>query len=364
MSKTKQRKEKHLSICINPHEYAVEHGDPGFTHVRFVHQALPEIDANEVDTSLDFLGVRISAPIFISCMTGGSDEGFRANKNLAIAAEEAAVPVGMGSIRVLFEHDEVFDHFHLRRFAPSVPILANIGGVQLRDLPHARLIEIVKRLEADALVVHLNPGQELFQHDGDRDFRGVRDAIGRFCELAPVPVIVKETGFGVTPDLIPELISLGVAYIDVAGSGGTNWISVESFRDNEALEVAGREFTEWGIPTALLLASVRKLYDHRYDNNLIASGGLRSGQEFAKAVALGATLAGAALPFIRAEVSSGVEGVVELLESTVDTIRRIMILTGSNTVGELRSAPLYFDASLAGELASFTASIDQTLQTQ
>ncbi len=363
MSKTKQRKKKHLSICINPHEYAVEHGSPGFDHVRFIHQALPEMDAAEIETTVDFLGTKISAPIFISCMTGGSEEGFRANRNLAIAAEEARIPVGMGSIRVLLEHDEVFDHFHLKRYAPSVPVLANIGGVQLRDLPHARLIELVKRLEADSLVIHLNPGQELFQRDGDRDFRGIRDAIGRFCELSPIPIIVKETGFGVTPELIPELVALGVAYVDVAGAGGTNWISVESFRDDKALAVAGQEFDEWGMPTALILASIRKLYAHRYDDNLIASGGLRSGQDFAKSIALGATIAGAALPFIRAEVSGGVEGVVELLDSTIATIRRVMTLTGSGTIGQLRTAPLWFDASLAGELASFTAATDRTLHT-
>jgi len=282
-------------------------------------------------------------------MTGGSEEGFRVNRDLAIAAEKLRVPVGMGSIRVLFEHEEVFDHFHLKRFAPSVPVLANIGGVQVRDIPRQALIETVNRLEADALVIHLNPGQEFFQPDGDRDFRGIREAIARFCEESPFPVIVKETGFGIAPALVEDLIGLGVSYVDVAGAGGTNWVSVEGYRGDEELQRETAEFDTWGVPTAHLLAAIRYNHGHAYDGRILASGGLRTGQDLAKSIALGAKLAGMALPLVRAEVDGGVDAVVSAVEHMVKVIRAVMTLRSSSTVAELRSAPLYFSAGLQAE---------------
>lgn len=291
-------------------------------------------------------------------MTGGSIDGFRANRNLAIAAESMGIAVGMGSIRVLFENEELFEHFHLKRFAPSVPVLANIGGAQMRDLPGDALFEIVRRLEADALVIHLNPGQELFQPDGDRDFRGIRDAIGRACDLSPVPIIIKETGFGISPRLIAELASIGVAHVDVSGAGGTNWISVESYRGDEAHFQAAGEFDLWGLPTAIILSAVRRLHGNRYDRFLLASGGLRSGQDIAKSIALGAELAGAALPFIRAESTDGVEGVVSVAEQMIVTLRRVMVLTACGSIAALRSSRTYSDASFASEVASLCEASD------
>jgi isopentenyl-diphosphate Delta-isomerase len=285
-------------------------------------------------------------------MTGGSEEGFRANRNLALAAERARIPVGMGSFRVLLEHEEVFDHFNLKRYAPDVPVLANIGGVQVREIGEERIVELAKRLETDAIVVHLNPGQELFQRDGDRDFTGIRDAVGRLCRKTNIPIIVKETGFGIAPDLIPELLDLGVAYVDLAGSGGTNWISVESYRADDELAGEASEFDDWGLPTAHLLAAIRLRYGTTLDGRILASGGLRTGSDMAKSIALGALLGGAALPLIRAEVDGGVDAVVRLLESMKRTIVRTMVLTGSRTVEALRSAPLWFRAPFAEEARS------------
>ena len=348
-SSTKQRKAKHLSICTNPREYTIEHDDAGFGGIRFVHQALPEISAASIDTTESFLGHEIAAPVFISCMTGGSEEGFRVNRDLAIAAERLRVPVGMGSIRVLFEHEEVFDHFHLKRFAPSVPVLANIGGVQVRDLPRKSLVDAVKRLEADALVIHLNPGQELFQPDGDRDFRGIREAIAEMCEESPFPVIVKETGFGIAPAVVRDLLGLGVSYVDVAGGGGTNWVSVEGYRGDEELQRETAEFDTWGIPTAHLLAAIRYNHGNAYDGRILASGGLRAGQDLAKSIALGAKLAGMALPLVRAEVDGGVDAVVSMVERMIAVVRAVMTLTSSVTVADLRRAPLYPNASFQAE---------------
>jgi isopentenyl-diphosphate delta-isomerase type 2 len=326
-----ERKARHLSICVESDRYRVESGTTGFEHLSFVHRALPEINAEDVETGLDFLGKRVSMPVLISSMTGGSDEGYQANKNLARAAQQAGIPVGMGSMRILFRKPEVFDHFYLKRYAPDVPVFANMGGVQIRDFPHHEMAELIRRLEVDALVVHLNPGQELFQPEGDRDFRGITDGIARFCESSPVPVIVKETGFGIHPAEVDRLFDAGVSYVNVAGAGGTNWVTVESYRADGPLQAAAEEFAEWGTPTALLLAALG-----RRNGRIIASGGLRSGMDVAKAVALGAELAGLALPFIRAVVRGGVDGVLEVTEQLRMTLESVMVMTGSRTLEDLR----------------------------
>ena len=287
-------------------------------------------------------------------MTGGSAEGFRANKDLARVAQELGIPVGMGSIRVLFEHDHLFEHFHLKRYAPSVPVMANLGAVQLRDLPHDRIIETLRRLEVDALAVHLNAGQELYQSDGDRDFRGLKDALWDFFEVSPIPVVVKETGFGLSPSLVADLLDAGAAYVNVAGSGGTNWISVESYRlEGDAYQVSAREFEDWGLPTGQILAAIREkggpnLHDHR----ILASGGLRTGMDVAKSIALGAELAGLALPFIRALKNGGREAVAEQIRGLAMTLTNVMMLTGSRNLTELKRTPLRFDESFRRDLKS------------
>jgi isopentenyl-diphosphate delta-isomerase type 2 len=330
-----ERKARHLSICVDESRYTVESGSAGFEHLSFVHRALPEVAAEEVETGLDFLGTHITMPVLISSMTGGSDEGYQANKNLARAAQQAGIPVGMGSMRILFRKPEVFDHFYLKRYAPDVPVFANMGGVQIRDYAHEGIIELVKRLEVDALVVHLNPGQELFQPEGDRDFRGILDGIRRLCEVSPVPVIVKETGFGIHPAEVTRLLDAGVAYVNLAGSGGTNWVTVESYRLEGPMQAAAQDFGSWGTPTAPLLAAVG-----RRDGRIIASGGLRNGMDVAKATALGAELSGLALPFIRAVVTDGVDGVLAVAERVRKTLESAMIMTGSRTLDDLRRTPL------------------------
>jgi len=330
------RKKKHIEICVDAPAYAVEAGpSAGFDGVSFVHQALPDLDADSIDTRVRFLDHEVALPLFISCMTGGSAEGFAANTNLARAAQEARVPVGLGSIRILLDEPSLFEHFHVKPLAPDVPVLANIGAVQARDIPHATVFEMLRRLEVQALAVHLNAGQELFQPDGDRDFRGLEPAIGRLCEGSPVPVIVKETGFGINPVLARRLLDLGVRYVDVAGAGGTNWVAVESYRLPESRFVGARSFDQWGLPTALLLDA---LADRR--GRILASGGVRSGVDVAKSLALGAELAGLALPFIRAVVRDGVEGAVALIDELSRVLKAAMVLSGCADVAELRRAPL------------------------
>jgi len=330
-----QRKAKHLEICLDPEHFDVEAPVNHFEGVRFFHKALPEIDADEVDLSRDFLGRRIDLPLFISCMTGGSEQGFRVNQDLARAAQKARIPVGLGSIRILFRKDEVFEHFHLRKLAPDVPILSNLGGVQIRDIPHEDIHEMNRRLEVDAQVIHLNPGQELFQPDGDRDFRQIYTSIRKFIQGSPIPVIVKETGFGISPEEVDRLLDAGAAYVDLAGSGGTNWITVESYRLEEENRAAAEEFRDWGYPTPLLLAAVG-----HHQGRILASGGIRSGMDAAKALALGAQAVGMALPFVRAVVQGGPEAVEKLIDDFQQVLRSVLVLTGRESLRDFHRVPL------------------------
>ncbi len=339
------RKAKHLEICVDPASYSVESGRTLLGSVRFLHGALPEIDERSVDTSMEFLGHRIALPLLVSCMTGGSESGI--NRELAIAAEEARIPVGMGSIRVLLDDESLFEQFHMKPFAPDVPVIANLGAVQLREIPHPAIFAMLERLEVQAIAIHLNPGQELFQPDGDRDFRGLREAIARLCEKSPVPVIVKETGFGIRPSDVDFLLEAGAAYVDVAGAGGTNWILVESHRLPAREGALAREFDDWGIPTAAILAALRDRRPRGAPRPIIASGGVRTGSDVAKTLALGASLAGLALPFIRAARSSGAPGVRELVSGIERSLRVVMTLSGCLDLRALRRAPIMVESPLA-----------------
>ena len=347
------RKEKHLSICADPSRFSVEGNSTVFEGVHFIHDALPEVSEDEIDLKTEFLGHTVAAPIFISCMTGGSDKGFFANHELAKAARKKGYAVGMGSIRILFDHPELFEHFHLKALAPDIPVLANIGGVQIRDVEHEKLFELVKKLEVDSLVVHLNPGQELFQPEGDRDFRGVKDSIRRLCDGAPVPIIVKETGFGIRPQRVRDLLDSGVAYVDVAGAGGTNWVTVEAYRVPENEREEAEEFADWGIPTAVLLACLKQ-----HAGKILASGGVRTGLDVAKSIALGAHSVGLALPLIRQVVSGGAEAVVRYLDHLENTLRSVLILTSSRSPAELRNNKIWLDPGFASMIASFQEAED------
>jgi len=349
------RKSEHLEICLDEQHYAVETHSTGLEAVSFLHQALPEAADEEISTATEFLGHSIRLPMFISSMTGGSEAGYRANKDLARAAQTTGIPVGMGSIRILFRRPEVLDHFALKKIAPDVPVFANLGGVQAREMNHREVFEMLRRLEVQGIAIHLNPGQELFQPDGDRDFRGVFAALVRFVEQCPVPVIVKETGFGIDPRLLRRLLNAGVAYVDLAGSGGTNWVQVEAYRSTAQERAAAEEFQHWGFRTGILLGALEPLPDTA--GRVLASGGLRTGLDMAKAVALGAHAAGYALPFIRAVHAGGAEQAVELIGRYHKVLRTVMLLSGCRSIAELRNGRLQRTASFRQAVADLRTAV-------
>jgi isopentenyl-diphosphate delta-isomerase type 2 len=404
-----RRKNQHLEICTDPERYAVEGGDTRLSQLRFVHHSLPELDESQVDTTVDFLGKRLALPLFISAMTGGSEAGFKANKDLARLAQAERLAVGMGSIRILFSKPELVTHFSLKQWAPDVPVVANLGAVQVRDMVHGQIIEMLKRLEVDALAIHLNPAQELVQAEGDRDFRGILESIKRFCQASPIPVVVKETGCGINPAETARLLKAGVAFVNIAGSGGTNWALVEAWRNQEngpgrsrsgadsappSLSAA-REFTDWGNPTGLLLAALRRLDDAgRFGSppakplglpagesfsaarvaslekkgkkevarpasegmlhgRILASGGIRSGMDLAACLILGARAAGMALPFIRLIQQGGVEAGQAYVADLRSVLRRVMVLSDCGSIAQLRAAPYLLSPEFDREVRDF-----------
>jgi isopentenyl-diphosphate Delta-isomerase len=306
------RKSDHIRINL---EEDVRSGlTTGLERYRFIHQALPEINLEDVDLSQMLFQRKVSAPILISSMTGGTPEAGQINRILAEAAQQVGVVMGVGSQRAALEHPEVAETFRIRRYAPDILLLANLGAIQLNyayTIDHCR--RAVEMVEADALILHLNPLQEAVQPEGDTHFAGLLARIEAVCRKLEVPVIVKEVGWGISEKAAQMLASAGVAAIDVAGAGGTSWSQVEKFRiQDESLARVAAAFRGWGIPTAESIEMVRR---GAPDRLVFASGGLRSGVDIAKCIALGASLGGMAGPFLKAAARS--------LEETVQTLAEV-----------------------------------------
>ncbi len=306
----------------------------GLERYRFVHQALPELDLPAVDTSVSCLGKTLQLPLLISSMTGGTTQAERINLNLAIGAHARGIAMGLGSQRTGLEIAGTATTFRVRREAPDILLFANLGAVQLNKgytVDHCR--RAVDMIEADALILHLNPLQEVLQADGDWLWSGLLAKIAEVCGGVGVPVVVKEVGWGISANLARQLAGVGVAAIDVAGSGGTSWSEVEYHRaPTERLRRLARSFADWGIPTADSLVAVGEAVP---DLVRIASGGLRNGIDVAKCLALGATLGGLASPFLKAAAVSP-EAVVETIDFLADELRIAMFCAGAGTVPALR----------------------------
>ncbi|MEM4246451.1 MAG: type 2 isopentenyl-diphosphate Delta-isomerase [Candidatus Bathyarchaeia archaeon] len=333
------RKLDHIRVSLSER---VESGvGAGFEDVKLIHASLPEIDLEEVDTGTRFLNHDLKAPILIEPMTGGTSRAERINRNLAEAAEELGVALGVGSQRAALEDPRLEKTFRVvREAAPNALVLANIGCPQLLE-PGAegKAQKAVEMVEADGLMIHLNPLQEAIQPEGETRFRGALEMIGKVAEKVTVPLVVKETGAGVSKEVAVMLRRAGVRYLDVAGLGGTSWAGVEHHRAEKAGDSRraslGRAFWDWGIPTVVSLVETLALTDMK----VIASGGVRSGIDAAKAVALGAELAGMALPLLKPAVE-GAGSVKRRLREVIDELKVAMFLTSSPTPAALRRAPL------------------------
>lgn len=329
---TQNRKADHLRVCLE--EDVQFRQTNGLEHYRFTHCCLPELDRHEVDLTTSFLGKSLSAPLLISSMTGGTEQARMINLRLAATAQKHQIAMGVGSQRVAIENPQVASTFAVRSIAPDILLFANLGAVQLNyRYGMEECLRVVDSLEADALVLHLNPLQESVQTKGDTNFRGLLAKIAALCRQLPVPVIAKEVGNGISGRMAQKLVEAGVAAIDVAGAGGTSWAKVESQRAKDPLQQRlGETFANWGLPTAECLAAIRSIVPHV---PLIASGGLRNGLEAAKSIALGADLAGFALPFLQAAAQSEA-AVDELTVALMAELQTVLFCTGCPTIAALR----------------------------
>lgn len=338
MSQAKNRKDLHLEAVLE-HDMRMHTKTNGLESVDFEHCALPECHLDDIDLQTTFLGHSLAMPFLISSMTGGAKHAEHINANLAEAAAELKIAMGVGSQRIsLEESNHTGLGAKIRRLAQGVPLYSNIGAAQLR---HENAVEVahraVENIEADGLFIHVNPMQEALQAGGDRNWCGILDAIETVVQAVKVPVIVKEVGFGISESVAGQLISAGAQAIDVAGAGGTSWAAVEGYCHRDLkMAKAAELFRDWGNPTAYCLRSIR---DAHPEVDLIASGGIQNGLDAAKAIRLGADIVGQAGAVIRA-ASLSTEAVIEHFEQLRFELMLTCFGTGSRDLTMLKSAPL------------------------
>lgn len=349
-SRTSSRKQQHVELTLS-RDVSFQGKSPGFERFEFEHNALPELNVSEVDPSTTFLGKRVSLPIILSSMTGGYKDALRINRGLAEVCAEKGLAMGVGSQRQAMEASTHHRSYSVvREVAKNIPLFGNIGAAEVAKLKNAKSVQkLVDLIQADGLAVHLNPLQEFLQPEGEANFRGVLDGIAMLVRDLSVPVLVKEIGAGISASVARRLIDSGVRVIDVAGAGGTSWAGVEILRRNgvrngKNRRSANRDFAasfwDWGIPTVDALRQVGSLKDLHTDLVVLSSGGIASGLDVAKSIALGADLAGAARPMLKALNRGGRRGLLAFLESWEMELRGAMFLTGSATLKELQQQRL------------------------
>lgn len=343
------RKQSHLELCLREDVEAVRKTTL-LEQVELVHDAVPDLALDDVDTRVAWLGKELRAPLLITGMTGGTPEAFRVNRDLAKLAEDAGIAFGVGSQRAMHKRPESAWTFRIREFAPRTVLLANIGLAQARTMSADEVQPLIAAIEADGLCLHLNVAQELIQPEGDRDFRDGTQTFRRLCRELEVPVIAKETGCGISRDVALRLRAAGVRHVDVSGAGGTSWVRIEALRAPDAAAL-GELFRDWGLPTAASLLELRGT-----GLRAVASGGIRNGLEAAKAIALGAWIVGSALPVYQAYREGGVAGARAFIEGLVAALRMAMLLTGCRTLADLRRARVVLGPELArwGEAAGIS----------
>ena len=333
------RKADHIDLCIDG-DVAFRGKTNLFDDVDLVHDPLPELAMSDIDMATEFAGKRLRAPLIIAAMTGGVDKADRINRELASVAEELGIGFAFGSQRPQLTKG-ISAGYDVRGEAPTTLVLGNIGIVQATESSTQALADLVGACGADALCVHLNPAMEVVQPEGDNDFRGGLDTIARLVAELPVPVVVKETGCGLSVSVAQRIKALGVRWADTSGSGGTSWVAVERQRATEQRRAIGDTFWDWGIPTA---ASVAMLADH--DLGICATGGVATGLDIAKAIAMGARCGGIARHFLKAHAEGGREGALTFGRTVIQEIRVACLLTGCASPAELRLRPLVVGSRL------------------
>jgi isopentenyl-diphosphate delta-isomerase len=336
-SESTRRKADHIHVCLE-RDVEFQTLTTGFERIAFTYEALPEIDLCDVDTSTRLFGKRLSMPLMISPITGGTEEGREINRRLASAAQKLGIAMGVGSQRVALEDPSLRDTFRVRDVAPDILLFANLGAVQLNNGHGVEsCVRAVEMIDADAMMLHINPLQECVQHHGNTNFRDLAARIKAACQAVEVPVVVKEVGHGISARTAELLVDAGVSGVDVAGAGGTSWAKVESLRDTDPrLTELGRSLGEWGIPTVDSLVAVRGVAPNIA---VIASGGIRTGEDIAKSIALGADAAGIALPLLRCAAESE-EALHEKLIQLRRELSAVMFCTGSRNIPMLRDVGL------------------------
>lgn len=341
-NKTSNRKKEHLEICLT--DKILFNKSNGFDNYEFPHNAITEVDIHKIDFSFKFFEKVINYPFLISCMTGGTIEAERINEKLAVVASELKIPIGVGSQRQALERNNFhFTYKVVRQNAKNVPVLGNIGSAQVAN--SKKIVDEVKFLidlvEADAMVIHLNPLQELFQVEGETNFKGLLKKIEKLTSKISIPFIAKEVGSGISKDVAKNLLDVGIKGIDVAGSGGTSWAKVELERNKSSNEFFGN----WGLPTSYCVRTVYKL-KRNYNFLLISSGGINNGIDIAKSIALGADLAASARHILKELIQNDIDGVKNLITNMFDDVKKIMYLTGCQTIKEFKKIKLIKKAEL------------------
>ena len=339
------RKVEHIEICLNE---TVEAGRTLLDNVKLVHQSLPGFSLSDVDISTNFLGKKMLAPIIITGMTGGLPELGKINETIAEAVEELGLGMGVGSQRIAIERKETKETFAIaRKKAPNAPLIANLGAPQFtKGYDIKQVEEAIQMIEADAIAIHFNPSQEVFQPEGEPNYS--IDILYKLIDIAKsirVPIIIKETGAGLSMEVAKVFYENGIKYFDVSGAGGTSWVAVEMFRGIRRKDwkaESAKLFLDWGIPTA---ASIIEVRSSALEGIIIGSGGIRNGLDVAKAIALGADIGGFALPALKAAVK-GKEALIDFLNKVIFELKVAMFLSGNRDLKSLKRTPIVINGEL------------------
>ena len=334
---TSERKKDHIELCLNE-SVLFNEKTSGFEKYDFDHFAITEVDYNKINLTTKFFGTQINYPFLISCMTGGTSEAKSINSNLAIVANELGIPIGVGSQRQALEDLSYHDSYKIiRHNAKSVPVLGNIGAAQIASMKNLDQVKyLIDLVEADVMVIHINPAQEIIQENGDTSFKGLIKNIHKITKEIKIPFIAKEVGSGINKKAARILLENGIRGIDVAGAGGTSWTAVEIMNKENDIN---NEFWNWGLPTSYCIKEVNKLKKKHYFT-LIASGGITNGFDIAKSLILGADISASARPILLSIVNDGVDKTIIKIKEMFDDVKKIMFLTDSTNIKELKKTRL------------------------